>query len=86
MFGPKKIFGLKKMLSPKFIFSPKQYWVKKNFWAPWGIGLSPENFWVFQFLSLKKASVPNLSLPLSLEPFEKFLVVGGWWWVGGGGG
>ena len=25
--------------------------------------------------------MPNLSLLLSLEPFEKFL-----WWVGGGGG
>ena len=34
-----------------------------------------------RFLSLNEAYVPNLSLPLCLEPFEKFLVVGG----GGGG-
>ena len=29
----------------------------------------------FLFHSLKEAYMPNLSLPLCLEPFEKFLVV-----------
>ena len=44
-----------------------------------------------QFLSLREAYIPNLSLLRSLEPFKKFVVVGGgggWWcWVvvvGGG--
>ena len=35
-----------------------------------------------QFLSLREAYIPNLSFLRSLEPFEKFGVVGG----GGGGG
>ena len=60
--------------------------VQKNFWAPWGVGLSPKKFWVFRFLSLNEAYVPNLSLPLCLEPFEKFLVVVGGGGGGGGGG
>ena len=38
-----------------------------------------------QFLSLRDAYIPNLSLLRSLEPFKKFVVVvvAGWWWVGG---
>ena len=40
-----------------------------------------------QFFSLIESYISNLSLLLSLEPSEKFVVVGGgWWWVMGGGG
>ena len=31
-----------------------------------------------QFISLREAYIPNLSLLLCLEAFEKFLVVVGW--------
>ena len=34
-----------------------------------------------QFFGLRYAYITNLSSLGSLEPFEKFLVVGGWWWV-----
>ena len=36
-----------------------------------------------QFFSLGKVYISNLSLLLSLEPFEKFVVGGKWWMVGG---
>ena len=39
----------------------------KNFW--------PKKFRDFLFHSLKEVYIPNISLPLCLEPFEKFLVV-----------
>ena len=32
-----------------------------------------------QLLSFREACISNLSFLLSLEPFEKFVVVGGWW-------
>ena len=34
-----------------------------------------------QFLSLREAYIPNLSLLRSLEPLEKFVVAGGGWVV-----
>ena len=43
----------------------------------WGGGL---------FLSFRVVCIPNLGVLHSLEPLEKFLVVGGGWWVVGGGG
>ena len=36
-----------------------------------------------QFFSLREAYISNLSLLQSLEPLEKFVVVGGWWVVQG---
>ena len=38
------------------------------------------------FITLSKTYIPNLSTLLSLEPLEKFLVVGGGWWWGVVGG
>ena len=35
-----------------------------------------------QFLSLREAYIPNLSLLVCLEAFEKFVVVVGWGGVG----
>ena len=37
-----------------------------------------------QLLSLREACIANLSLLLSLEHIEKFVVVSGGWMVGGG--
>ena len=49
--------------------------------APLGSRVKSGKIWVFHFLSLKEAYVPNLSLSLCLEPVEKFMVVGGGGWV-----
>ena len=49
----------------------------KLFWFRMWVG------WVcVLFLSCREANIPNLSLLLCLEPFQKFLVVG-WWGVVG---
>ena len=52
--------------------------------AKWG-GVDKDGMrgWGDQFMCLREAHIPNLSLLLCLEAFEKFLV--GWWWWGGVG-
>ena len=45
----------------------------------WG-GVDKDGMGGGRFMCLREAHIPNLSLLLCLEAFEKFLV--GWWWGG----
>ena len=55
----------------ELLIAAKKFWDRKIL-DPKNFG--PKKFRHFLFHSLKEAYMPNLSLPLCLEPFEKFLV------------